>query len=58
MASSPPLLILSLMAIFFLWRKLESREAKLDEISARAINSMNAVTSAVKSLTDEIRSNR
>lgn len=58
MASSPPLLILSLMAIFFLWRKLESREAKLDEISARAINSMNDVTSAVKSLTDEIRSNR
>lgn len=56
--SSPPLLVLSLFVVWVLWRKLEKREAAMDELSLRTVNAMHEVTEAVKDLTAEIRANR
>lgn len=58
LASSPPLLILSMVIVVVLWRKLEAREKKADETNERTLNALHDVGTAIQALTDEIRSRR
>lgn len=57
-ASSPPLLIMSMVVVVVLWRKLEMREKKADETNERTLLALRDVGTAIQALTDEIRSRR
>lgn len=49
--SSPPLFALMSLCVVMLWRKLEAREKKHDEVM---LSALAEVTSAVRGLTEEL----
>lgn len=57
-ASSPPLLLLSMICVVILWRKLEQREARMDALNEKTVAALHEVSKAVQSLTDEIHSRK